>query len=98
MGNILVWIMVAVVAGAFIVGFIMENVGLKKDKKDESAAGKDIACTSFVSDKNKEVTSVLFVLQTPKIEKEEVETVEVSKETKQTMLDKGLSSKVCKFF
>jgi len=41
MGNILVWIMVAVVAGAFIVGFIMENVGLKKDKKDESAAGKD---------------------------------------------------------
>lgn len=41
MGNILVWIMVAVVAGAFIVGFVMENVGLKKDQKDESAAGKD---------------------------------------------------------
>lgn len=58
------------------------------DDKIAEYTGKDIACTSFVSDKNKEVTSVLFVLQTPKIEKEEVETVEVSKETKQTMLDK----------
>lgn len=57
----------------------------------DTLTGSDVPVISFVSDKNTNVSSVLFVLKTPAIEKAEEITTEVEEEEKLNFFEKFLA-------
>lgn len=54
----------------------------------DEMTGKDVETVSFVSDKNTNIESVLFVIKTPAIQKEEVKEETVTEEKKETFWEK----------
>ena len=56
----------------------------------DEMTGKDVETVSFVSDKNTNIESVLFVIKTPAIQKEEVKEETVTEEKKETFWEKLL--------
>jgi len=54
----------------------------------DDMTGKDVGTVSFVSEKNTNIESVLFVIKTPAIQKEEVKEETVTEEKKETFWEK----------
>ena len=54
----------------------------------DDMTGKDVETVSFVSEKNTNIESVLFVIKTPAIQKEEVKEETVTEEKKETFWEK----------